>query len=262
MLEKIVLMDVEKILPPDESQRDLIEPEKVRELAESIRSVGQRQAGLVRPVAGGFEIVFGHRRYLALRLLGETKMKVIVEELNDEQAWELRAIENLQRVDLNPIEKARTFQRWKQKYNMSNERIAARVGFTKSTVAKYLSLLDLPEEFHPAIGLKELAIETAIILMEVEDPAMRAYYLRAAIDNGATGPVARLWVDDYKKTQAGQFYANAGGDGGPGATSQQAPIYGTCYCCGGPEEVGKIQYVPLCRECHKEVKGAVKLVPQ
>ncbi len=77
MVEKLVLMDIEKVIPPDEKQRDMIDPELVRELAESIRSVGQMTPCVVRLVDGRYEIVFGHRRYLALRLLGESKIKVI-----------------------------------------------------------------------------------------------------------------------------------------------------------------------------------------
>lgn len=262
MIEKVVLLDIEKILPPNGVQREMIDPEKIRELAESIRAVGQLEAGQARPVDGGFEIVFGHRRYLALRLLGETKMKMIVRELSDEQVFEMRAIENLQRVDLNPIEKARVFQRWKEKFNLSAERIAARVGMTKVSIYRYLQLLEVPEEFHAAIARKDLGIETVLILMEVEDESMRAYYLRAAVDNGITGPVARMWVDDYKKTRAGQFYAGGEGEGGSAALPERVLTYATCFCCNGPEEVQAIQYVPVCKECHKQIRGAVKLIPQ
>lgn len=126
--EVIHELEIEKIDPPADAFRDLIDPDGVRELAESIRSQGLHSPILVRPVDSRYEIVFGHRRYLAHRLIGEVKIKSIVRVMTDDQVFEARAIENDQREDLNPMERARVYRRLREKFGMSNRQIAQRMG--------------------------------------------------------------------------------------------------------------------------------------
>lgn len=260
MSEEIVLMDIEKIDPPIEADRDLIDPDKIRELAESIRSQTLHSPILLRPRNGRFEIVFGHRRYLAHRLLGEVKIKSMVKEMTDDQVFEARAVENDQREDLNPIERAKSYRRLRERFSMSNRQIAQKMGRSFSVIDKYFRLLEVPEEFHDAIAKKKISMQVALILREIEDESFRRYYFTAAIDNGATSDVAEAWLNDWRKTQAGNAYAESGGVG-PGVGVQESlPIYQTCYCCLGPEDVKTIKYVPLCVHCQTEVRGA--LVPK
>lgn len=257
MSEEIVLMDIEKIDPPNEVDRDIIDPDKIRELAESIRSQGLHSPILLRPVNSRFEIVFGHRRYLAHRLLGEVKIRSMVKEMTDDQVFEARAVENDQREDLNPIERAKSYRRLRERFGLNNRQIAQKMGRSSQVVDKYFKLLEVPEEFQGAIAKKRIAMQVALILNEIDDESFKRYYFTAAVENGATMDVAEAWLNDWRKTQAGTSYNEAGGSPQGGPIQESLPIYQTCYGCLGPVDVREIKYLPLCPHCQTEVRGAL-----
>jgi len=256
--EVIHLLDVERVDPPSDSVRDLIDPDQVRELAESIRSQGLLQPILVRPIDGRYEVVAGHRRYLAHRILGEVKIKSIVKELSDEETLLIRAMENDQREDLNPIEKAKVYRRLKERFGWSAETIAQKMGRDNLTIRTYLRLLEIPEEFQKEVAKKRLPMSVALCLNEIEDEDFKKYYFTAAVENGVTLEVAKMWVDDWRKTKAGTFYEDGRGRGDLGPSQDALPIFQTCVCCIGPVEVSKVKYVPVCPDCEKEIRGALK----
>lgn len=258
MEDQIILMDVEKIDAPVEMDRDLIDPDKIRELAESIRSQGLHSPILIRPSNGRYEVVFGHRRLLAHRLLGEIKIRSMVKEMSDDQVFEARAVENDQREDLNPIERAKTYKRLRDKFQMSYRQIAQKMGRSPGVIEKYTHLLEIPEEFQDAIAKKKISMQVGIILNKIEDPQFKTFYFQSAVENGVTAEVAELWVTDWLKSQAGIAYKESGGGGEIGEVPQPLPVYTTCICCTGPAENTKILYVPVCRTCEKEIRGALK----
>ena len=102
MKDQIQLIKMEMIDRPVKVSRELIDPEKVRELAESIREVGLLQPVILRPSNGRFEIVSGDRRYLAHKLIDRKEIKAIVKDLDDRETVVIRGIENLQRENLTP----------------------------------------------------------------------------------------------------------------------------------------------------------------
>jgi len=258
MTDKIVLLNIEGVDPPSDAVRDTIDPDKVRELAESIRSQGLLQPILVRPFNGRYEVVAGHRRYLAHRLLGEVKIKSIIKELSDEQTFLIRAMENDQREDLNPIEKAKVYKRLKERFGWSAETIAQKMGRDNLTIRTYLKLLEIPEDFQKEVAKGKLPMRNALVLNEIEDEDFKKYYFTAAVENGATLELCKMWVDDWRKTKAGTFYEEGRGRGDLGPIQEPLPIYGSCTCCFGSIEVSKIQYIPVCPDCVKEIRGALK----
>ena len=256
--EVIQELDIDKIDPPVDAFRDLIDPDQIRELAESIRSQGLHSPILVRPVDARFEIVFGHRRYLAHRLIGKVKIPSIVRVMNDDQVFEARAVENDQREDLNPIERARVYRRLREKFNLSNRQIAQRMGRSPGVVDKYFHLLEIPEEFQDAVARKRLAMQVALTLNEIGDPGFKKFYFEAAVANGITVEVAESWVNEYRKTKSGTAYATEGGGDESGPIQVSLPIFGACVCCLGPVEVQKIKYIPVCPECDLQIRGALR----
>lgn len=258
MDDQIVLMDIEKIDAPVEMDRDLIDPDKIRELAESIRSQGLHSPILVRPANGRYEVVFGHRRLLAHRLIGEIKIRSMVREMTDDQVFEARAVENDQREDLNPIERAKTYKRLREKFQMSNRQIAQKMGRSPGVIDKYIHLLEIPEEFQKAVAKKKIGMNAAITLNKIEDDQFKNFYFQSAVENGVTDEVAEMWVTEWRKSKAGIAYAESGGGGEIGEIPAPLPVYTTCICCTGPAENTKILYVPVCRICEKEIRGALK----
>jgi ParB family chromosome partitioning protein len=186
-----------------------------------------------------------------------TEIKSIVREVSDEQLCVIRAIENDQREDLNPIEKAKIYYRLKEKLGWGSEKIAQRMGRSPVTVRNYLGLLNLAPEWQTEVAMKRLAMAVALCLNEIDDEDFRNYYFKAAVQNGVTFDVARTWVDSYRKTKVGAPQSGMGGEGvvSPDATS--APVYNTCFVCLGPVEVNKVRYVPVCPDCCGRIKAAL-----
>lgn len=257
-MEEIIELDIEKVDPPVDAARDVIDPEKIRELAESIRAQGLYQPILVRPVNGRYEVVFGHRRWLAHRLIGAVKIKAISREMSDDEVEIARTVENDQREDLNPIERAKTYKRLHDKFGMTREQIAQKVSRSRETVIRFIQLLSIPDEFQKEVARGRLGIAVALCLNDIEDESFKMYYFKSAVDNGITLEVAKMWVAEYAKTRSGKVEEYAGG--GPGGVPVQdpLPIFQTCVCCVGPVEVNKVRYVPVCPDCEREIRGALK----
>lgn len=258
MEERFELIDMGKVDPPGDAARDFIDPDKVRELAESIRGQGLLQPILVRPLNGRFEVVAGHRRWLAHRLLAKVDIKALVRELSDEEVEVIRAIENDQREDLNPIEKARGYKKLADKFGLTREQIAQKMGRSRETIIRFIKLLEIPEEFQRELAKGKLSIAVALCLNEIGDEAFKKYYFTAAVENGVTLEVARAWVSEYEKTRQGRVEGVEGGVPGGGAVQEPLPIYQTCVVCIGAVEVNKVRYVPVCPECEREIRGALK----
>ncbi len=124
-----------------------MDAEALAELAASIREHGVLEPILVRKRSGGgFEIIAGERRWRAAQQAGLKEVPIFVHELDDEAAFEVALVENLQREDLNPMETARAFQRLVDDFGYTQETIATKVGKERSTIANALRLLKLPQE--------------------------------------------------------------------------------------------------------------------
>jgi ParB family chromosome partitioning protein len=115
------------------------------ELVESVRQRGILQPLLVRAAAGGFQLIAGERRLLAARKAGLAKIPCRVIELDDKSVCEVAIIENVQRADLNDLEKAQAFQEYLDKFGGTIEELAKKLGKDRSTISNCLRLLELPD---------------------------------------------------------------------------------------------------------------------
>ncbi len=140
------VLPIEFLKPNPDQPRRLFNEDALEELAHSIRMRGLLQPILVRPMGGDqYEIVAGERRWRAAQKAQLHEVPVVIKDLTDEQAAEIALIENVQRVDLNPVEEARAYQRLVDVYRRSHEEVARAVGKSRSHVANTMRLLDLPE---------------------------------------------------------------------------------------------------------------------
>lgn len=255
MEAKIERIRLEMIDEPKNASRESIDPDKIRELAESIRSEGLQSPIKVRPVNGRFEICFGHRRYLAHKFLGLDGIECVVQPMTDAELHKRRAVENLQREDLSPVETAKEFHRLHTECGLSIREICRTTGKALGTVQKYLNLMELDDDFKRAVDKKLIAIETAFALWRVRDDQMRSYYLRNAVENGVTVAVAELWVLDYEKSKAGIAYDDV--PDGPRSidVTPSPPVFVTCGGCFAPVEVRQVRSVMFCPSCYVKVRG-------
>ncbi len=160
------------LLTPNPFQpRQITDTQELAGLADSIRKHGVLQPIIVRPVRGGYEVVAGERRWRAAEAAGLTSVPAVVRELTDREALELALVENLQRADLNPIERARAYRRLVEEFHLTQEQVAERVGKSQPSVANALRLLHLPPQIQASLEAGRLSEGHARALMAIGDEA-------------------------------------------------------------------------------------------
>lgn len=247
-------VEMSKIDRPSDPVRDSIDPDEIRQLAESIREIGLQEPIIVRPVNGRYEVVAGDRRYLAHKFLEAKEIFAIVKQMTDEECILVRATENDQRVNLKPLERAKVYQRLYRDLGMTMEQIAKKMGRSTRTVKVYLDLLEMPEKIQQAVNDKKIGIEHAVELGRIDDPQFQDYYFEAAVNNGVTLPVLREWVADYFKSKAAKFYENDAGIPVASLCNENNPIYVTCAGCGGPCEIHQARSFTFCPDCQRIIR--------
>ena len=153
--------------------RTVFDEAQLDELAQSIMATGVVQPILVRPIPnsdGRYQLVTGERRWLASRKAGKATVPAIVRQIPDEQVLEMTIVENLQRVDLNPIEQARAYQKLSQEFKLTQEQMATKTGKDRASVANFLRLLRLPDGVQAKVETGELSFGHARTLLALDSP--------------------------------------------------------------------------------------------
>ncbi|MCC7365731.1 MAG: ParB/RepB/Spo0J family partition protein [Dehalococcoidia bacterium] len=167
-------VDVDLISPNPDQPRTNFEPEKLRELADSIREHGIIQPLVVsRDDSNGYRLIAGERRLQAARLSGLDRVPVIIREAEESELLELALVENIQRADLNPIEEAMAYRRLTDEYGLTQEEAAKRVGKNRVTVANSLRLLQLEPEIRRSLVAGEITEGHARALLGLPDARAR-----------------------------------------------------------------------------------------
>jgi ParB family chromosome partitioning protein len=149
-------------------RRDM-EPESLRELADSIIAQGVMQPIVVRPISDTrFEIIAGERRWRATQLAGLDVIPAVVRDVSDQAAIAMALIENIQREDLNPIEEAASLQRLQREFELTQQEVATAVGKSRSTVANLLRLMTLQEDVRRLVEHGDLEMGHARALLGLE----------------------------------------------------------------------------------------------
>jgi len=157
------------------------------ELADSIRASGVVQPILVRRNAsaeGRYQLVVGERRWRAARLAGLETVPAIIRELADEDALELALTENLLRKDLNPLEVAHAYQALLEKFRLSHEQVAERLGINRSSVTNTLRLLRLPPAVQEMISKDEITYGHARALLALDSEAAQLHLASRIANRG------------------------------------------------------------------------------
>jgi ParB family chromosome partitioning protein len=209
--QQVLHLDIDVIQANPLQPRGLISPESLQELANSIKEHGIIEPLVVAKTPAGYQLIAGERRWRASKVAGLTTVPVIVKETTAKGMLEMAIVENVQREDLNPIERAQAFQRLIEEFGLPVTEIAKRVGKSESYVSNTMRLMALPDaikdglisgaisEGHAraiaGLGEVKLMVEAyKTILSEsasvrrAEDLARR---LKAQYDNGST---AKSWI--------------------------------------------------------------------
>jgi ParB family chromosome partitioning protein len=175
----IPLVDVR---PNPYQPRTAFDESALKELESSIQAHGVLQPIVVRRAAGGFEIVAGERRVRAARACGLDRIPAIVREVDDVGMQTLALVENLQRQDLNAIEKARALKAMMGAQGLTQEQVADRVGKDRATIANFLRLLDLPDEVRGWVAEGKLSAGHAKAVLQVSGDARRTQLARLVVE--------------------------------------------------------------------------------
>lgn len=141
------------------------------ELAASIVATGVIQPIIVRRAGDGrYQLIAGERRWLASKLAGKSTVPAFVREASHRQTLEMTIVENLQRLDLNPMEQARAYQRLSQEFLLTQDQMAQRTGKERASVANFLRLLRLPEGVQGMVEAGELSFGHARALLALATP--------------------------------------------------------------------------------------------
>lgn len=252
--ETVRPLPLEKIDEPVNPDRISIDPESVKELAESIKDLGLLTPILVRPVGDRFEIVYGHRRFLAHRLLGLQAINAHVRDLSDADTAVIRATENIQSENLTTIEEAQIYKRLRDKCGLSWEDISRRMGKTVGIIRRRYDLLRMPPMLQDALQARKIVAAVAEELWPITDLGSLSYYLSFAVENGCTRDIARNWCKEWKDAQRRQ--SDAGGEGGGEVSPfQPRPYYMACDLCQSAVELGKETTMRICEVCHGTIKS-------
>lgn len=145
MAEEVVQLDINQLQPNPLQPRGAITPESLVDLVDSIREHGILEPLVVAKTPAGFQIIAGERRWRASKLAGLTHVPVIVRETSPKGMLEMALVENVQRVDLNPLDRAKGFERLMNEFGLTTSEIAVRIGKSVAYVSNSLRLLSLPD---------------------------------------------------------------------------------------------------------------------
>ena len=211
------VLPVTAIVPNRHQPRQRFDEAALRSLADSIRQHGVMQPVVVRPMPDEpdrYELVAGERRWRAAQEAGLDHLPAVVAALDDQSLAEWALIENLQREDLNPIDRAEAFQRLADLFNLPHDAIATRVGLERSTVTNLLRLLDLSEYVQGLVRDDLLSMGQARAIAGADDPSAQRALAQRAVKEG----LSVRQVEAAVRGLAQEGDEEADGRGGDGRT--------------------------------------------
>ncbi len=195
---QIEYLDINLIQPNPLQPRGLITPESLVDLVDSIREHGVLEPLVVAETPAGYQIIAGERRWRASKIAGLTNLPCIVRKTSHRGMLEMAMVENIQRVDLNALERAQGFKRLMDEFGLGTAEIAQRIGKSQAYVSNSLRLLTLPDALKDAL-LSGLVTEGHIrALAAIEDPEQMVNALREILKQEGSVRKAEEMAREYK----------------------------------------------------------------
>ena len=200
----VQLLDLNKIVSSTYNPRKDFRPETLQELADSIRQVGVLQPICVRPKEGGFEIVYGERRYWAAAMAGLKFIPALVRELSDAEAEDAAITENLQREDVTPREEAAAYKRALESGRHTIESLVGKFGKSEAYIRSRLKLCDLIDALAEQLDREEISVGVATEIAKYDAAVQQEVYeehfsdgCRLSWKNARIREIARRLYDRY-----------------------------------------------------------------
>lgn len=184
--EEVFEIDIDLLECSPLQPRGIITPESLTELADSIREQGILEPLVVAKTPAGYQIIAGERRWRAAKILGLTKVPVVIKETTPQGMLEMSIVENIQREDLNPVERARAYRKLIDEFGITVGEIATRVGKSVPYVSNTLRLLSLPDAIKDAL-VAGLVVEGQVRpLLSLGDQKLMIGAFRTLLRRGGT----------------------------------------------------------------------------
>ena len=182
-------VEIDSVTPNPQQPRNILLDPDLDDLTASVREYGVIQPLLVSEQRGEhgetvYQLIAGERRLRAARAAGLTRVPVTIRQSTPQELLELALIENLQRLDLNPLEEALAYQRLIDDFGLTQSKVAGRVGRSRATVANTLRLLDLPDELRDSLAGGDISEGHARALLGLTDAEQRRRTWREVLERG------------------------------------------------------------------------------
>ncbi|MFZ2148818.1 MAG: ParB/RepB/Spo0J family partition protein [Sedimentisphaerales bacterium] len=164
---------IDDISPNPYQTRTVWNEQELADLAESIRANGVIQPIIVRPSGTRYQLIAGERRLRAAQLASLTTIPTLIRPASDKQLLEWALVENIHRVDLNPIERAKAYQDYLSTFSLTQAQAAERLGEDRSVIANYMRLLDLPQEIKQMLSEGQLTMGHARAILSLPTDELR-----------------------------------------------------------------------------------------
>lgn len=239
--------------PPLHPSRVKISPAYIEELASSIRSLGLIHPITIKQIGERYEVTAGHCRYLAHQLMGETMIMAHISDAPPEKQEAIKAVENMTREQLTPLEEARNLLNMHRNMDLSVPQISHLTGKSESWVRQRLDMLNWPMNVLEQIQLKNITLAVGRQLVKVDDEEYRNYLLHEAAKNGITEYTAAAWVQSWIAERSTPEVQDIIVPPRPPSQAGDLEIRMPCFRCHQPTVIGKMSIVRICFDCYNEV---------
>lgn len=195
------MLKINEIEPNKEQARKIFDEEALDELASSIKEYGVIQPIIVAKKDNYFEIVAGERRWRASKRAGLDEIPAIIRDDNDRRNQEISLIENLQREDLNPIEKAKGIKQLMEEYDLTQQKVADIIGKSRSSVANCVRVLNLDERVIDLALQGKITEGHCIALLTIQDPDKQYEMALKMLESGYSVSEMEKKIKNKKKSK-------------------------------------------------------------
>lgn len=172
MAEEVIQIAIDELQPNPLQPRGVITPESLVDLVDSIKEHGILEPLVIAKTPAGFQIIAGERRWRASKLAGFTHVPAIIRETTPKGMLEMALVENVQRVDLNALDRAKGFDRLMAEFSLTTSEISVRIGKSVAYVSNSMRLLALPDALKDGLLSGLISEGHARALASIEDPAL------------------------------------------------------------------------------------------
>lgn len=194
-------VEIDRIQQNPHQPRKTFDKDELASLSESVRHHGILQPLVVRQVGDDYQLIAGERRLRAAREAGLTTVPIRLVDFNDQQVLEAALVENIQRADLNPIEKAQGFKEYLDRFGMSHDHLAQRLGLARSSITNLVNLLELPAEVQEGLRIGQLSEAHAKLLKGVKSPQRQVALFKQVVAMGLSVKATEALVREEKESR-------------------------------------------------------------